>query len=1188
MEKYVGREEELIKKLDLRYRRRKMKNEMKQSQSAPPPPVVLRNLNEALSVDCSNNLDNGRGLSSPPPPPPPPPAASEADDYNAPPLPVIQTRVLSPPRTLTFIKVEKKNMNRGGINSMNSWGKSEGTAEGKRFDAPITDKIGRFAAPTKIIENQGSLSNAMISDSTKTVPHVNGGGGWSEEEDDAEGMIPNTRSLNINSTTNLSNQVQVENQVEIERRMKLEESHRSEQETDVDVEEPVNAKDSEERGQEGDDQDELLMPPDIARKLPNTVVDSTSQQSRATVTREDDEDPGTISNNDLNVNATTSEDDVEIERLTLEERRQRLVEKRMRLEEKMMMICSPQSALSSGSAAPKGEFSPDYDLRKTASHVSNKSHVSNNDDGISVITMETKSTMPFRLTPSVGGGDGMYSFDEILKRPPNSITVESSGHGGDDIADTALQATRLQIKAEYEKAKLVEASSDTSAKLDSVEARIRARNRLMIEEEASKKRENTSKVRGLDLSTLIESHDELSDIDKSSEGDYDMNEGTNEKCADLNTTMDSDDVEAKEEDVMTSYPIHAGTQTLNEEETGGLPVNTLYTMVASPNDKSFVSALSHHSSMSAIADATRAELKRLREFAQFHQEKDATNNTDPLVEEEITRLIAEKQSRIQAEQAVALMNAQRELEAERKARFEAETAKMKAEIELERLKLDKKLVKEKEMVIDHEQEPVDDEAAATLLESQERTDIEKRKLATVVGSVLTPIIMVRDESESVVERSGDFLVEDISAPRLKAEKELELLRAKKVAAQATEDDEIAQELDESELKISKADVDAVGNFQHVYSCDDDKVPQSLIEEQSNRKKLNNVLESSICTKSSDEIDVYVAMRSETEHVELRSQEIIVDDGIVSAQHEETDLEKYFAQKKLSVEKAGETNKAVSNLADEDVEAEIHHVAVVTFEGNTLKGQLSFTTGTKIEAHSNQRGPWWLGRCGGRTGWFPARAVVRQSVYLARFNGPSVDYDESEEVPQLSEDDLHAVYDLIRNPSDPVEDNDDDDENDIHNSPARSRWLDTGASEMNADIPSERNHSPPPTRLDPSELAGLSERLYESNDGDSPSKTNDVPADTLQNNDTTDSAVLQSPNAESPARKKPKGDWRAAKDSNSGLIYYYHIKTKEVSLDITYCCLFFMTSLMIHLFVLDNMGSSTGFRYESNSKGMEIS
>ena len=154
------------------------------------------------------------------------------------------------------------------------------------------------------------------------------------------------------------------------------------------------------------------------------------------------------------------------------------------------------------------------------------------------------------------------------------------------------------------------------------------------------------------------------------------------------------------------------------------------------------------------------------------------------------------------------------------------------------------------------------------------------------------------------------------------------------------------------------------------------------------------------------------------------------------------------------------------------------------------------------------------------------------------------------MPQLSEDDLHAVYDLIRNPSDPVEDNDDDDENDIHNSPARSRWLDTGASEMNADIPSERNHSPPPTRLDPSELAGLSERLYESNDGDSPSKTNDVPADTLQNNDTTDSAVLQSPNAESPARKKPKGDWRAAKDSNSGLIYYYHIKTKEVSLDIT--------------------------------------
>jgi hypothetical protein len=103
--------------------------------------------------------------------------------------------------------------------------------------------------------------------------------------------------------------------------------------------------------------------------------------------------------------------------------------------------------------------------------------------------------------------------------------------------------------------------------------------------------------------------------------------------------------------------------------------------------------------------------------------------------------------------------------------------------------------------------------------------------------------------------------------------------------------------------------------------------------------------------------------------------------------------------------------------------------------------------------------------------------------------------------------------------------------------------------MNTDTPSARDHSSLPTRLDPSEQAGLSERLYESNDGDSPSNTNDVPAETLQNNVTTDSAVLQSPNADSPSRRKPKGDWRAAKDSNSGLIYYYHIKTKEVSLDI---------------------------------------
>jgi hypothetical protein len=74
-------------------------------------------------------------------------------------------------------------------------------------------------------------------------------------------------------------------------------------------------------------------------------------------------------------------------------------------------------------------------------------------------------------------------------------------------------------------------------------------------------------------------------------------------------------------------------------------------------------------------------------------------------------------------------------------------------------------------------------------------------------------------------------------------------------------------------------------------------------------------------------------------------------------------------------------KKPSLFDDEEGEANIHHVAKVTFDGNPAKGQLSFTSGTEVLAHSNQRGEWWLGRCGGRTGWFPASAVVPASEYL---------------------------------------------------------------------------------------------------------------------------------------------------------------------------------------------------------------
>jgi hypothetical protein len=233
----------------------------------------------------------------------------------------------------------------------------------------------------------------------------------------------------------------------------------------------------------------------------------------------------------------------------------------------------------------------------------------------------------------------------------------------------------------------------------------------------------------------------------------------------------------------------------------------------------------------------------------------------------------------------------------------------------------------------------------------------------------------------------------------------------------------------------------------------------------------------------------------------------------------------------------------SLLDDEEGEANIHHVARVTFDGDTSKGQLSFTTGSEVLAHSNQRGDWWLGRCGGRTGWFPASAIVPASEFLRNQLGSgtndaasSAEVDDAE-LQQLSQEELHQVYDLIRSPSGEDE------------SPKRVR----------------KDVSPPPSRLDPSESAGLKERLYESNEDDQTDAKNafdsmmneydSMLAPVSASNKTEEHQIKKEPQLESKLselntttnmeEKRPKRVWREAHDPNTGLTYYYNVKTREV-------------------------------------------
>jgi hypothetical protein len=50
---------------------------------------------------------------------------------------------------------------------------------------------------------------------------------------------------------------------------------------------------------------------------------------------------------------------------------------------------------------------------------------------------------------------------------------------------------------------------------------------------------------------------------------------------------------------------------------------------------------------------------------------------------------------------------------------------------------------------------------------------------------------------------------------------------------------------------------------------------------------------------------------------------------------------------------------------------------------------------------------------------------------------------------------------------------------------------------------------------------------------------------LSNTPSDGAAKELQPSVDAP-KPKPKGDWRAVRDPNSGLIYYYHVITKEVS------------------------------------------
>ncbi|KAL7493622.1 hypothetical protein ACHAWT_005212 [Skeletonema menzelii] len=701
-------------------------------------------------------------------------------------------------------------------------------------------------------------------------------------------------------------------------------------------------------------------------------------------------------------------------------------------------------------------------------------------DGISVITMETKETMKKKKNDR---GEDTYTW---LQRPPNSITVE--GGSGSNIQESPLSPERkLKInkllpdfdqEKEEDKAKADDAKLVPVA-LNNVEARIHARRKIMEEEAKSKA------VSGVDAK-----------------------KSTNTKMEkDNHAVSDADDRTSIIEDAESFVGKQKSTQPASTQED-----DVQHSLL---DQQELLLQAAPTQSKAVEDDPKRMEMKPVAL---------QVGGDDDLDEEEEIDLLL-KESRLQAEKAIALRKAQRELEKERKARLEAESARIALEEELARLKAGAAGAGETEENASHEEnasqednvigsDSEEDDTVGIAVEDQADTPF-KYDLNKTFSSVSDD----KSEQENVDMQDGDL---DATLPL-----------------------EDTDRVSSDGINIVGASPESVGSSENEAEAVDEVEP-SLPGS------------GDIVSPPSDEPSDEVSPKEMNEEVDQS-----LGQGVT--QRSEHDF-----PSTTMVHELPSQDTISEQRSDADEDANINHVATVAFEGNRAKGQLSFITGSKILAHSNQRGPWWLGRCGKQTGWFPANAVVPESEYLKNIASalPAEMDEDNDRLGGLSNEELAATYDLIRNPSDPIDDGDVDDDDDDNGSPARNRWLDDTSKKYEA--PSSRSNSPPPSKSDPSKMEGLNQPLYQPNESDvvdstpqlgfegmnrlgksieehsedKPKKSFIGPPRAIAE---TDSPKILQTNSSSQSKKKKKPqEWKAAQDPSTGLTYYYHLKTRETT------------------------------------------
>lgn len=710
-------------------------------------------------------------------------------------------------------------------------------------------------------------------------------------------------------------------------------------------------------------------------------------------------------------------------------------------------------------------------------------------DEISEVTMETKETRKKKMNER---GEDTYSW---LQRPPNSITVD--GGGAPNIEDPLSPERKSKINKllpEFDQEKEEDKAKADDAKLvpialDDVEARILARRKIM-EEEAKKK-------------TVVSSVDAKKDNDGKSNAD--------ERASVIE----------------------------DAESFVGKPKSK--TPASTQEDEVQLSLIDQQERVLTESKAVREEPKQMKTAQAALQ---VGGDDDVNEEEEIDQLL--KESRLQAEKAIALRKAQRELEKEKKARMEAEAARIALEEELARLKAE--AAGNTKPIAPRQANVADSDSDENAVEDDAHTSDEPLKYD--LNKTFSSVSVDNSEQENAIMQDGD-----IDETQSVKDTDGGLSDGVDIAGDSAELIESSRNEEEADQVLFE-DEDFADEI--IASTEPGGIVEDTLVE---TEELSQRDDGDIVSQPPDE----VAAKKMNEEVD----QSVAQGATKRSEHDDSSP--------TMVHASPAQDRISERRSDADEDANINHVATMTFEGNRAKGQLSFITGSKILAHSNQRGPWWLGRCGKQTGWFPANAVVPESEFLKNIAValPAEMDEASDRLGKLSNEELAATYDLIRNPSDPIDDDDDNDDDDDDGSPARSRWL-TDSSSNNA-AQSPRSGSPPPSRSDPSKMEGLNQQLYEPNKSDAveyeytpqlgfegmnrlgksveehsqdkPKKTYIGPPQVITetvNTETESPNIIQSNSGSKSKKKKKPQEWRAAEDPGTGLTYYYHLKTREVS------------------------------------------